>query len=111
MSPASIARFAARSASDRATSFGTATAPRGIKYLGVTYPAVVGTISSTQELESGGWRVTIQTVIRVQRTCTGFAPVDGGLITINHSGQVYRIVETKANVPAEWVLGCVDPEN
>ena len=37
--------------------------------------------------------------------------VDGGLITINHSGQVYRIVETKANVPAEWVLGCVDPQN
>ena len=110
MTPSSIARFASRSASERATAFGTATAPRGIKYFGITYPAVVGTISSTKEMETGGWNVVIKAVIRVQRTCKGFAPVDGGLITINHSGQVYRIVETKTNVPAEWVLGCIQPE-
>jgi hypothetical protein len=110
MNAASVARFAVRSAQSRVQAFGPVSAPDGITYSGKPYCATVGTISNAAELKLGGWQVTVSTVIRVLRSYTTFTPIDQGLITINHSGQVVRIVEIKTNVPAEWVLGCIDPE-
>lgn len=110
MNAASIARFACRSAQSRVQAFGPGSAPKGITYAGQPYCATVGTISTSKEMESGGWNVSVDTVIRVLRSYTTFTPVDGGLITLNHTGQIVRIVEIKTNVPAEWVLGCIQPE-
>jgi len=111
MDAASVADFARQSASHRHAIFAPLTAPLGIAYAGVTYPAVVSTLSITRaDLSSGAWPVEVTTTIRVRRA-TGIAPGDGGLITLLHSGRVVRIIQIRDNVPEEWLLGCADPEN
>lgn len=104
-----VAEFAQQSAESRHAVFGDLTAPGGIRHKGRTYAAVASTISSTQELERGGWRVEISTVVRVLRQ-PGFQPADGDTIVLARSRRVLRIIEVKDNVPAEWLLGCTDPE-
>lgn len=110
MDAAAIAEFACQSAQSRHQAFAPLTAPQGITYGGVRYDAVVSTLDlSRGDLERGGWPAIVSVTIRVLRV-TGIAPVDGGLITINHSGRIVRITQIRDNVPAEWVLGCSDPE-
>lgn len=104
-----VAEFAQESAEDRHSSFARMTAPGGIRHKGQTYAAVVSTISTTQELERGGWKITVTTVVRVLRQ-GGFQPANGDTLVLCRSRRVLRVVEVKDNVPAEWVLGCVDPE-
>jgi len=110
MDATAVAEFAQQSAESRAAVFGALTAPGGITYQGKNYKAVVSTITTTRELESGGWGHTVTTLVRVLRCLTAFAPVEGQLLTLVSTGQVLRITEIKSNVPAEWILGCTDPE-
>lgn len=105
-----VSEFATASAESRHAVFGPLTAPGGIRHKGQTWPAVVSTISTTQELERGGWKVEVSTVVRVLRQ-PGFQPTDGDTLVLARSRRVLRVVEIKDNIPAEWVLGCVDPES
>lgn len=110
MDAAALAEFTKETARDRHCLFAPLTAPKGITYDGKPYPAVISAVSlSKADLERGGWPDQVDVTIRVLRS-TGFSPVDGGLVTINHSGRVVRILSRKDNVPEEWIVGCGDPE-
>ena len=110
------AAFAQKSAVHRAGAFGPATAPQGITYGGKVFPVVsVGTITSSEALGqgvyAGGWTRTVTTVIRILKSTTGFVPVENAVLVLNHTGQAFRITELRGGVPAEWVLGCANPES
>lgn len=104
-----VAEFAQASAESRHAVFGGLTAPGGIRHKGQTWPAIVSAISSTRDLEAGGWVLTVSTIVRVLRL-PGFHPSLGDTLVLARSRRVLRIAQVKDNVPGEWVLGCADPD-
>lgn len=81
-------------------------------FSGKPYCGSFSAITSSRELESGGWKQDVSTIVRVDRAAyPAFTPVDGGIVTLTETGVRFRITQIKDKIRGpEWVFGCVSPE-
>jgi hypothetical protein len=104
MNRASLARFAARSAAQRTALFGVEFQLGALRFC-----AALNAVTTSRDLESGGWLPTVGATLRVARCELQRAGITGfelGAVLIRGTSASYRIEEIRDNPSApELVLG------
>ncbi len=111
MNAAALHRFTRRAAEQRAALFGVEFTDQAT---GRKFTGALSAVTTTRELESGGWQPTVTATLRVLRSSLAALRITPALgqIVFRAGAAYYRIEQIRDNpVSPEWVFGLADDES